>query len=83
MIDEGWEAYKRDERKRKAGKSRVMSFSQREASLMNNLSAQGGRSKKCSDGRDRENYKTQEKGRNHHTLEPRCLPSERDEGYLL
>lgn len=37
---------KRDKRKRKAGKSRVMSFSQREASLRNNLSAQGEEVKK-------------------------------------
>lgn len=33
----------RDERKRKAGKSRVKSFSRRDASLMNNLSAREGK----------------------------------------
>lgn len=76
MIDE---AFKRDERKRKAGKSRVMSFSQREASLMNNLSAQGGRSKKklVMEGTEKT---TKHKKREETTA---CLPSERDEGYLL
>lgn len=45
---------KRDKRERKAGKSRVMSFSQREASLRNNLSARGEEvKKKRSDERDR------------------------------
>lgn len=54
---------KRDKRERKAGKSRVMSFSQREASLRNNLSARGEEVKKKGVMKGTENYQTQEKGK--------------------
>lgn len=55
---------KRDERKRKAGKSRVMSFSQREASLRNNLSAQGEEVKKRVMQGTEKTIKHKKKGRN-------------------
>jgi len=62
-----------------------MSFSQWEASLRDNLSARGEEVKKKKRVMQGTEYTTKhkKKGRNHHTQEPRCLPSEADAGYLL